>query len=102
MTLLAMLVGLIFPACGADGIAGLPMPQFIDMKRIERPSTPNTFLAGPADMKPVPDLVVGDHHQPAAALYETVRLTFGQQARTWLAAEFPAKMQLHYVVRNLD
>jgi hypothetical protein len=100
MTPFAWLLGLMLPACGAEGAAGLPVPAPMDMTRIERPSTPNTFLAGPAGMKPEPDLVTGEQVQPAAALYETARTVFGRQPRTFVAAAFPDRLQVHYVVRS--
>ena len=98
MTALAWLLGLILPACGADGAAGLPTPVPMDITRIERPATPNTFLAGPADMKP--DLVTEGQALPASALYEKARVLFAGQHRTYVAAEFPDRLQVHYVVRS--
>ena len=100
MTLLAWIVGLALPACGAEGIAGLPMPAPIDMAKLERPMTPNTFLAGPAGSTPTPDVEIGPFAMSAAALYEAARMAFGRQNRTFVAAEFPDRMQLHYVVRS--
>jgi hypothetical protein len=98
LTALAWLLGLILPACGADGAAGLPTPVPMDMTRIERPATPNTFLAGPAGMKP--DLVTEGQALPTSALYEKVRVLFAGQRRTYVAAEFPDRLQVHYVVRS--
>ena len=100
MTALAWLLGLILPACGADGAAGLPVPVPMDMTRIERPATPNTFLAGPAGMAPQPDVVTEAWTLPAATLYEKVRVVFSSRPRTFVAAEFPDQLQLHYVVRS--
>ena len=100
MTPLAWLLGLVLPACGAEGVSGLPVPVPMDMTRIERPATPNTFLAGPAGMKPEPDLVTKEQAVPASALYETARVVFAGQPRTYVAAEFPDRLQVHYVVRS--
>ncbi|HEX3996478.1 MAG TPA: DUF1499 domain-containing protein [Acetobacteraceae bacterium] len=100
MTALAWLLGLILPACGADGAAGLPVPTVMDVTQIERPATPNTFLAGPAGMQPKPDLVVGAWHLPAPVLYEKARDLFAGQPRTYIAAAFPDQLQVHYVVRS--
>jgi uncharacterized protein (DUF1499 family) len=97
---MAWLLGLILPACGANGAAGLPRPAPMDMTRIERPATPNTFLAGPADMKPEPDVVTQEQSLSAAALYEKIHVVFGGEPRTYLAAEFPDRLQVHYVVRS--
>jgi hypothetical protein len=100
LTLLAWLVGFILPACGASGAAGLPPPKLMDMTAIERPATPNTFLAGPAGMHPAPDEVTEPQNLPAAKLYEKIRLLLADQPNTYIAAEFPDRLQLHYVVRS--
>jgi uncharacterized protein (DUF1499 family) len=100
VTAFAWLLGLVLPACGADGAAGLPVPNFMDMSRIERPSSPNTFLAGPAGMTPTPDLVIPEQNQSASDLYQKARVVFSGEPRTFVAAEFPEEMQIHYVVRS--
>jgi uncharacterized protein (DUF1499 family) len=76
LTPLAWLLGLLLPACGADGASGLPQPALMDMTRIERPATPNTFLAGPAWMRPEPDVVTEEQNHAASVLYETARAVF--------------------------
>ncbi len=100
MTALGWLLGLVLPACGADGAFGLPVPALMDMARIERPSTPNTFLAGPAGMQPAPDRVIEEQPLSAAALYDKVRTVFGGQPGTYTAAAFSDQLQIHYVVRS--
>ena len=100
MTPLAWLLGLMLPACGADCVAGLPVPVPMDMTKIERPATPNTFLSGPAGMSPPPDVVTEARTLPAAKLYENARMVFSGQPRTYVAAEFPDRLQVHYVVRS--
>lgn len=100
MTLLAWLLGVALPACGANGSAGLPTPALMDLTRIERPTTPNTVLAGPADLQPTPDLVTTAQQLPAASLYGKARAVFDHQPRTYVAAAFPAQLQVHYVVRS--
>jgi uncharacterized protein (DUF1499 family) len=100
LTALAWLLGLILPACGADGAAGLPPPVLLDMTRIERPATPNSFLAGPPGMRPAPDLVLEPLQLPAQKLWQEARSVFGSQPRVYVAAEFPEQLQEHYVVRS--
>jgi uncharacterized protein (DUF1499 family) len=100
LTPLAWLLGLLLPACGADGASGLPQPALMDMTRIERPATPNTFLAGPAWMRPEPDVVTEEQKRSAQALYETAKAVFGGEPGTYVAAEYPAQLQIHYVVRS--
>jgi Protein of unknown function (DUF1499) len=97
---LAWLLGLVLPACGAEGASGLPVPVPMDMTRIERPSTPNTFLAGPAGMKPDPDVVTTEHAMPAPRLFKIARDLFATQPRTYVAAEFRDRLQAHYVARS--
>jgi Protein of unknown function (DUF1499) len=97
LTALAWLLGLILPACGA---AGLPRPALMDMTRIERPATPNTFLAGPAGMRPEPDQVLDSWSLPAQELFDKVGGVFGGQPRVYVAAMFPDQHQVHYVVRS--
>jgi uncharacterized protein (DUF1499 family) len=100
LTALAWLLGLILPACGADGAAGLARPVLMDMTRIERPATPNTFLAGPADMRPEPDLALEPQSLPARTLYEKASTVFGGLPGVYVAAAFPDQLQEHYVVRS--
>ena len=100
MSPFAWLLGLALPAIGAEGAAGLPPPARMDMNRIERPASPNMFLAGPAGMTPAPDLVVEPAAGTAEALFERVRRVFESQPRTHVAAVFPQQRQVHYVVRS--
>jgi len=100
LTPFAWFLGLFLPACGAQGAAGLPPPVLTDMTKIERTSTANTYLAGPAGMRPEPDMTIEAQALPAPELYEKARVTFGGMPRTFVAAEFPRQRQLHYVVRS--
>jgi hypothetical protein len=100
LTPFGWLIGFLLPACGATGAQGLPVPTVMDMTRIERPATPNTFLAGPAGMTPKPDLVTKVQNQTAPRLYEDTRVLFSHQPRTYVAAEFPDHLQVHFVVRS--
>jgi len=96
----AWLLSLVLPACGAEGASGLPVPAPMDLARIERPATPNTALAGPEGMNPPPDLTVPEQNRSADALFAAARAVFGAQPRTFVAAEYPASRQIHYVVRS--
>jgi hypothetical protein len=100
LTALGWLLGLILPACAADGAAGLPRPALMDMTRVERPATPNTFLAGPAGMRPAPDQVLEAWNLPAQGLFDKASVVFGGQLRVYVAAVFPDQHQVHYVVRS--
>jgi uncharacterized protein (DUF1499 family) len=100
LTPFAWVLGFLLPACGADGAAGLPAPVPMDMTKIERPATPNTFLAGPDGMTPRPDAPTGPFAMQAAQLYQKSRAIFSCQPETYVAAEFADRLQIHYVVRS--
>ena len=51
-------------------------------------------------MQPQPDLVTAAQHLPAPALYQKARAVFDRQPRTYVAAAFPDRLQVHYVVRS--
>jgi uncharacterized protein (DUF1499 family) len=100
MTPFAWILGLFLPACGADGAGGLPVPQPMDMTRIVRPASPNTWLAGPAKMTPPPDMTIPPVAMPADALYQKAKAVFTKQPRTYVAADYPKYRQIHFVVRS--
>jgi hypothetical protein len=100
MTPLAWLLGFFLPACGASGAAGLPPPRPMDIRHIERPSSPNTALAAPADFLPKPDIVTTRYAVAAPKLYAGILAVAAGQPRTYPAAEFPAQMQVHFVARS--
>ena len=88
MSPLAWLIGLLLPACGAVGAAGLPHPALLAMDAIRLPASPNAAL------------VTQPYQAPAARLYDAVLRVAAAQPRTFLAAEYPAERQVHYVVRS--
>lgn len=100
MTPLAWLFGLAFPACAAPGAQGLPYPQPMDIAHIERPASRNTALAAPAGFRPVPDIAIPPYPIPASRLYATVRTMAAAQPRTYVAAEYPVLLQIHWVARS--
>jgi hypothetical protein len=100
MTLFAWLLGFVLPACGAPGAQGLPVPPPMDMAHIVRPANPNTALAAPAGFTPPPDLPTPVYPVPAARLYATVQKMAVAQPRTYVAASYPDRLQVHYVVRS--
>ena len=100
MTPLAWLIGFVLPACSGSGAQGLPPPQPIDTQRIERPASPNTALAAPAGFAPPPDVVTPTYAMAAGRLYDAVRAVAAAQPRTFLAADYAAERQTHWVVRS--
>jgi uncharacterized protein (DUF1499 family) len=100
MTPLAWLVGFVLPACAAAGAGGLPTPQLMDMRHIQRPASPNTALAAPAGSEPAPDVVTPVFPVPASRLYAGLITMATGRPRTFLAAEYPTQRQAHFVARS--
>ena len=100
MTPLAWLLGLLLPACGASGAAGLPQPSLLDIDHIERPASPNSALAAPAVSDSARDLVTPRYPVPASRLYAAVLAVAHEQPRVFLAVEYPAQRQIHFVARS--
>lgn len=100
MNPLPWLLSLLMPACGTEGVRGLPVPQPMDMAAIVRPASPNTALAGPAGFSPAPDIATPAFAVPPARLYAAIRAVAGDQPRTYAAAHYDEGLQAHYVVRS--
>jgi len=100
MSPLAWLLGLFLPACAASGVAGVPAPALMDMKYLSRPARPNSALAAPAGSQPAPDLVTPRFPLPASRLYDLLVTVARAQPRTFLAAEYAAELQAHFVARS--
>jgi uncharacterized protein (DUF1499 family) len=100
MNPLAWLVSFVMPACGFAGAQGLPTPGLMDMTHIERPATPNTALAAPADFRPAPDIVTPTYKVPPDRLFAAVEAVAVGQPRTYPAATFTSARQADYVVRS--
>lgn len=100
MNLLAWLAGLAMPACGFAGAAGVAVPIAMDFSRIERPATPNTALAAPADFRPAPDLTTPVYAVVAPALQTALREVAAAQARVFPLAAYPERGQIFWVARS--
>ena len=100
MSPFAWLISLALPACGYPGAEGLPVPKWMDIAAIERPSTPNAALAAPAGFKPDPDIVTPPYHLPPNRLFTLVQAVASSQPRTVQSAIFPEQRQAHYVARS--
>jgi uncharacterized protein (DUF1499 family) len=101
MRLLPLLLSLVFPLCGTEGIDGMPAPPPMDIAHIERPSTPNTFLAAPADFTPKPDAVTDFHGDPDQ-LYAAVKRVALAQDRVYLHVAYDDRRQVHFVARSAN
>jgi uncharacterized protein (DUF1499 family) len=100
MNPLAWLVGLILPACGFPAAQGLPTPALMDVSAIVRPSSPNTALAAPAGFNPTPDIQTPLYPVSADRLFALIQQVAQAQPRTFQAAAFPDRFQVHYVARS--
>jgi len=70
------------------------------LSEIVRPSTPNTALAAPLGFTPDPDIPTAEYSVPAARLYTAIRAVAGAQSRVFPAADYPDRLQAHYVART--
>ncbi len=100
MRLLSLLIGLLLPACSGEGAQGLPAPPPMDMAHIQRPSTPNTALAGPAGFSPAPDITTRHYDVVPDRLYAAIRRVAQTQPRTYLQVAYDDRLQAHYVARS--
>lgn len=95
-----LLVGLVLPACGGQGAAGLPVPAQMDMAAIIRPASPNTALAAPQGFAPTPDIVTRRYDAPPERLAAALAQVAAGEARVFEQAKFPAAGQTHWVART--
>jgi uncharacterized protein (DUF1499 family) len=100
MNPVAWLIGLVLPACALPGAAGLPTPPPTDVAHIVRPASPNTALAAPNGFSPPPDIVTPRYHLPADQLFAAIREVATDQPRTFPAALYADRLQVHYVARS--
>lgn len=100
MTWLAMLVGLVLPACGGEGAAGVPIPPPGLLDHLERPASPNTALAAPADFTPKPDIVLPVYQVPAPLLYQAIRAVARAMPRVFPQIAYDGQLEAHYVARS--
>lgn len=100
MTPLAWLLGLVLPACGGAGAAGIPVPGPLDLAQFERPATPNTALAAPERAGMRPDIVTPVFHVAAPRLWAVVEGVADGQPRTFRLAVDRAGMAGSWVARS--
>jgi len=98
--LLPRLIGLVYPACAADGADGLPVPESLDFAALGRPRPGNSALAAPPGLRVQPDIVTKRRRLPPRALYEALTRVALAQPRTTLHADDPGRLQAHFVVRS--
>ena len=96
----AMILGLILPACGARGAAGVPAAVPLDLANLRRPASPNTALAAPPDLGPVPDIAPPRYDASPPVLYAALRRVAETDSRVFLQERFDAQLQAAYVARS--
>ncbi len=100
MTLAAMLMSFIFPACAAAGAAGVPPAAQFDLARLERPKSPNSALLAPAGIGPAPDIAAPLFAVPPEALYQALTRVAQSAPRTTLQLANNTRHEAHYVARS--
>ena len=88
--LLPRLLGLCYPACASDGIAGLPAPVLLDF----------SALAAPPGLHVRPEIISRRRELPPRRLYDLFKTVALAQPRTYLHAAFAEQLQAHFVVRS--
>lgn len=73
----------------------------IDLSKLERSSSPNTYFAGPIGFVPAPDLQTRKYDVPPAQLLTRVQGVIMAQPRTTALTFDSEKMRADYVTRSL-
>lgn len=101
MNPLPWMLGLFLASCAGHGADGVPVPPYMDMRKIERPSSPNNAVAGPAGSgRQAVDLVTQPYAMAPEALYPIVKAAIAGMANTYLLGEYADRTQMHFVVRS--
>lgn len=100
MNPLAWLLGLVLPACAGAGAQGIPVPPPLDLAHFQRPTSPNTALAAPADAATRPDIVTPVFALPAPRLWAAVESVAAAQPRTYRLATDEARLESSWVARS--
>ncbi len=98
--LTVMMLGLILPACGARGSAGLPAAVPLDLASVRRPASPNTALAAPPNFGPAPDIESRYFDVSPPVLYASLCRVAETEPRVFLQARFDPQLQAAYVARS--
>jgi hypothetical protein len=98
---LARVLSLVYPACGQEGVAGLPAPSPIDFATLKRPRPPNSALAAPAGMHLLPDIITRGRDLPPVRLYAAFCRVALAQPGVLLHVAYDANLQAHFVARSV-
>jgi hypothetical protein len=97
---LPRILGLFHPACAAAGAAGLRAPEPVDFNKLRLPRPPNSALAAPPGMHLSPDIITRARELPPYRLYELLKRVALSQPGTVLHADWPERLQAHFVARS--
>ncbi len=95
---ITLALGLTVAGCGVFEDVAAPAPG--DIADIRRPSSPNTFLAGPAGFALTPDLPTRGYDVAPDRLFATVQDVIAAQPRTTALAVDARRLRADYVVRS--
>ena len=95
---LMVVISLIVAGCGIEELAS-SVPA--DLSKLERPSSPNTYLAGPVGFVPAPDLQTRKYDVSPTQLLTRVQGVIAAQPRTTALAFDGVKLRADYVARSL-
>lgn len=93
---IVMLALALVGGCGVEEVAA-PAPG--NISDIQRPATPNTFLAGPAGFTPAPDLQTRHFDLAPEQLFAAMKGVMAAQPRVTALADDPGRLRADYVVR---
>lgn len=98
MAMLAVLLGLV--GCSGSGADGMPVPPAGALDSLQRPTTPNTSLAGPEGFSPKPDIVTPVYAISAKSLFAAVTRIAESTPRATKLASYDGRLEAAYVVRS--
>jgi uncharacterized protein (DUF1499 family) len=95
---LALILGFMVAGCSMLDEVVAPAPG--NISEVQRPTSPNTCLAGPADFALTPDLPTRRFNVPPDRLFATIRQVIIAQPRTTALAVDVGRLRADYVARS--
>lgn len=95
---LALILG--FMVAGCSMLDEVVAPALGNISEVQRPASPNTCLAGPADFALTPDLPTRRFNVPPDRLFATIRQVIIAQPRTTALAVDVGRLRADYVARS--
>lgn len=94
---LTLVISLLVVGCNVEKVASFASG---DLSDLQRPSSPNTYLAGPIGFEPIPDLATQQYDVPPEQLLAAVQGVIMAQPRTTALAFDSGRLRADYVVRS--